>query len=91
MLGVFGFRGGSGKKVAQEFPFQKQFPAQGGKELRLCNLVAQSERATKKGVQAGGGAASDGVGDRTVGTDLVQLRTMLPKCADGIDWALGTD
>ena len=45
---------------------------QGRRRLRLCNLVAQSQGATERGVQAGGGTAPDGEGDGALGADLFQ-------------------
>ena len=44
----------------------------GGKELRLCGLVAQGLGTGEGGVQAGALAAPDGKRDRVLGATLIQ-------------------
>ena len=46
--------------------------APGRAALRLCNLVAQSPRTTKRRVQAGSGEGADRKRRRAVGDDLLQ-------------------
>jgi hypothetical protein len=46
--------------------------AQGSAEVRLCNLVAQSEDAAEGSISTGGGAGADRGGQRTAGACLFQ-------------------
>jgi hypothetical protein len=69
--------------------------AAGRAALRLCNLVAQSPGDAKGGLQAGGGAGTDGKGRGTVGADLLQsLQDPDSRVEQAIETAaqmLGTD